>query len=1258
MKLSPQSQAVVAQLLEARTVVKGRATVGPLDDTTRSLLKVIVKHSDELLRLKGEDRASKLREKFIAETTADTQQASVTAQSPHPTIVASPTPPYWKIARLRCQSIRGVAPPAEVFEFDFHGHSNLLYGPNGSGKSSLLGAIIWILTGEAIVDAASPVAEAPLYKPVDGSTAGSKLRDWPIVATLPSDADVTKATPQCWGELHLTRPSDGVSLTLRRTFGSPLQASLDGMTWTAVDDLAQVGVNPLDLQLSVTAPTIFGRRSIEEAEHTRNILGLMLGFDELEQLGELASQMSGNRTRLANTEKKVIDEKVVNLRESLRLLAAQLPEGTDSATIVTALAAVENLAVGQIETTIKSLDDAAKEAEKHLAQVLGLSLEQGKPAGNLADRLTVAVDTLAKGFSENFPSLQAIEPETALPPEEDTPSAVRLADMETAWTAAVATAKTAIARRYEWWKQETAPGSKAALLLKTAGHFEPSTADCPVCERPIEDPALVQRLRELKEFDSRLGAEVRTFFADLVTEHRETVPKAIADLAELPVQTRLQTDWQSIRNDLLGDSFATVTEGYDPRLSRLAIECPEPEALALLPDGCDPKFQALAKPFVAAVTTSQMALALLRWASSHLQALAQNIDRLITGSVDGSLLAQLTKGKQAARLVKPLVAVGKELSKSKQAQQGIDTSRALLGVLVKLESPLDQLKLLSKYAETAVREEFDSIKDTTTEYLGLMYPESPTGMKPGKLKLGAGKNKTVEALLSGKTFEVPGQYFANASLQRAIALAFYFALLKKHPGGLGFIVMDDPILSLDEEHRERWSAHILRPMLATLQVLVATHQRQFLRNCSNDFAADRIVDLNPRDRHRRISWKPGDRLRRAAQQLEQGDHLSAATTMRKFREDLLISLDSYSPTSFFDQNNLAKSATDYEQLPAHNPLAGESQRKISDQLKSQEVRRVLDPGSHSMTEADVTRAMAEDCYKKLELIGRRVVDELARLDRLRERSLRSTVVEATVIPFPLLDQKVTWDNPVELPMVGAAAAKSNPWSVKFHDAPSVSTFTPDAAVQVCGDSLEPVAQPGHWMLLAKDGEEVYDGDLVAVRDEHGTNYLRRVWSDGRVWILQSINPVRPTHTVTVNKRLAGIRKVIGVLYSPLGPAQRKVGRSDEWLPCTSLDAAKAFMDCKTIDVQGNSLNPIARNGQKVLVDEPLASLADCPQGELAVIEFHDEAQGSVIKQVFPGKQWVLVSPNPVDRLPPMLVSPKEILAVWLLRGVLFDTIES
>ena len=119
----------------------------------------------------------------------------------------------------------------------------------------------------------------------------------------------------------------------------------------------------------------------------------------------------------------------------------------------------------------------------------------------------------------------------------------------------------------------------------------------------------------------------------------------------------------------------------------------------------------------------------------------------------------------------------------------------------------------------------------------------------------------------------------------------------------------------------------------------------------------------------------------------------------------------------------------------------------------------------------------------------------------------------------------------------------------------------------------------------------------------------------------------------MNKRLAGIRKVIGVLYRPTGSAVPKAGRFAEWLPCTSLSAAHAFKGCKAIDVQGDCLDPIARNGQKVLVDAPLPMLSACPNGELAVLEFRDDA-GKYYQASVPWQTTViLVSPNPVDGFP-------------------------
>ncbi len=426
MKLAPQSDAIIQRLLTKQRVTSGKLSIGPLDDASRVLLTVFVNHYEELARLKGEERVRKLRERYTIQSASVGQPSPPTNCGSSPVVPPPPVSPIvspqWRLVTLRCTSIRGVAPPGELFEFPLDGQSCLIYGPNGSGKSSLLSAIIWVLTGATIVDTSNSVEQAPLYALPAGKTSGSKVRDWPIVVTLPNAGELIKATPACHVELLLERPSDRSRLWLRRSYGSQPQVSTDGQTWNALSDISALGIEPLDIQLSLIAPTIFGRRSIEEADNTRSILSLMLGFDDLEQLGELASQLSTNRTKLANIEKREIEAKNTALQASLRLLPGQLPEGSDSANVVQELFSIQSLTVAHCDATITQLKDAVNKAESHLAQALGLSSENGAPSGGLADRLTVAVDRLSKGFDFNFPSLSALYLNNALPAtEEHTP---------------------------------------------------------------------------------------------------------------------------------------------------------------------------------------------------------------------------------------------------------------------------------------------------------------------------------------------------------------------------------------------------------------------------------------------------------------------------------------------------------------------------------------------------------------------------------------------------------------------------------------------------------------------------------------------------------------------------------------------------------------------------------------------------------------------------------------------------------------------
>ena len=1261
MNLSPQSDAIIQRLLAKKNVTSGKLTIGPLKDPAITLLNVFVNHYDELSKMKGEERARKLRERFASHRTAASASTTTNPAISPPALPITLIPsPQWRLITLRCVSIRGIAPSGESFEFSFDNQSCLIYGPNGSGKSSLLSAIIWVLTGTAIVDTATAADQAPLYSVSSGKSSGAKVRDWPIMATLPSVSDLAKASADCRAELLIERPGDHTRLWLGRSHGSPLQVSTDGLTWVPLSDITAIGIAPLDIQLSLIAPTMFGRRSIEEADNTRSILSLMLGFDDLEQLGELASQLSTNRTKLANIEKKDIEAKVVALQTSLRLLPARLPEGSDSAKAVEELAATSALTGARFETTIKQLEDAVTKAESHLAQALGLFEGDGPHSGGLADRLTVAIDHLAKGFDINFPSLAKMRLANAVPADDTCLPTERLDGIARGFETFCAKAKAAIANRYAWWLKENAAGSKSALLLKAAQYFDPEHGDCPVCERTIDDPLLREHLESLKKLDTAAGTELRTFFTGLSDSLTEIVPKSLAALSSKTVQQAIDNDWTNLRTNLLHGELVPLSSAFEPKIcaTKAKVEDISTPDLHLLPETCEEAFRLAASPFVNAMQSAQVAVALLQWSSQKLSSICDEMHEYLTnGEVSTSLLGQLAKGKAEAALVKPLVVVCQEIGQLRKDQDAIDKCRSQLKLLEDLTDPLDQLKLLSKYAETIVQSEFDAIKGITAANLKHLYPETSTGMRPGNLKLGKGKNKTVEALLTSTTFEVPGQYFANAGLQRAIALAFYFALLEKHTGGIGFVVMDDPILSLDGDHRERWAVNLLRPKLTTLQIILATHQRVFLRHCEHDFVPGRVVELNPRTGHRRISCRPGARLQRATQQFEEGDWLGAAITMRKFREDVLISLDAYCDTVLFDSADLAGSARRYEHLPSNHPLAGEAQQKICDRLKRNDVGYVLDPAAHSMTEADVTRSMVEDCLPRLTELSNTVTKELARLDALRIRSLRSTVIDVNTVPFGKLDSRVTWSKSLTFPLVGSTAAKSNPWSVELSTTGESVQVCSGAAVQVADDSMEPVARFGQWVLLADEGTQLNEGDLVAARDENDGRYLRRLWSDERQWILQAINPNRPAPSLTMTKRLLGIRKIIGVIYSPLGVAKRKAADAVEWLPCASLDAAKVLKDYRVIEVHGDSLDPIARDGQKLLVDQPLADPLTCPEGELAVVEFADDAAGSVVKRVFPTKdRWTLVSPNPVDRLSPMIVFPKDIRAVWIVRGVLFETL--
>jgi len=1286
MRLSPQSQEVIERLGKAEKLISGSFEIGPLTGSAISLLDDIVAHYDDLSGRRGEDQAKRLRSIYLIRLKAETEHNEIERDqegaetdaeantSNIPTTSAErlyADPPHWKLESLKCVSIRGIAPPGEEFIFRFDGTSNLIFGPNGSGKSSLLGAVAWIFTGEVVTDCDQPKDKqksvSPLLRVPTNSNRGTKICDWPIIATLPEHTNNRPSEVNCWAQIELKSHDNNQIIHLRRRYEENLEYSTDLDSWEACTDLAEIGIEPLDVQLSLITPTIFGRQSIEAAPDSRSLLSLMLGYDDLESIGELAGKISGNFTRLESSEKPELEKIKTQLKQELLNLPQKLSEGHRLKPNVLALAKSTSPTIEDITKIGMELKTDIDNAEANLAQIIGLEIKDGKAPDDLTDKLTIAVSALEKGLLFNFPSLAEIRLETVFPETDGKDSVSQLHDLISDLAKLLNEAKERIEKRLEWWRKENKPGSRASLLLKAAQFYNVEGKNCPVCEQSIENLSVKDELESLKTMDRELEKELEDFFRKLESELQDLVPNNILNLANKTVKEKIANDWKALRDgDVLGVMFFTITKDFNGPIDTITneIEFEESEVPDLLPEATEETFKAHANNIINGLLKAYRALDVLTWSSQNIGNLEEKLAKvLISQQPDGgteSLLAILSKGKQSATDIQPLKDVRDTLRSILKDTKDINERQVLLDAINTIKGYLEEIKPITKYAVSEVESIFNDIKDTTISHWGKLYPEKSTGMKPARLSLGSGRDKSIEALLSRGDYEVQGQYFANAGLQRAIALSFYFALLDKHPHGLGFILMDDPILSLDEDHRERWSREILRPELDKMQVILGTHQKQYVANCGEIFDGDHIIEMNPRNLDRRISWRPGNRLNKIKQLLD-SEWSAAPNMMRKYREDILYTLDAYSPKPFYNTDDLSGTLRLYSSFVAPHPLASKHQTTISQVFNNATVSKVLDPGSHSLTEENITYPMVQDCLKELAKCNKAFAKELIRLEQLRCHQLRGAAIPASTISFEDI-QETSWKKPIIISQLGRAAARSDPWQVDIAEEAIPIAIPQGTIVLVTDNTLEPVARCGQWVLLADESDEPIDGDLVAICDSEKNHYLRRIWPDGYNWILQAINPIHPISSISCEKKAAAVRRIIGVLYEPVQfSATRNPNLKLEWEPVNSFNL-KQMANYKTIVVEGDSIDPIARRGQRVLVNEgkpPLEAARDVIAGILAVVETKDETGiGNIIKRIYSSdEKWILESANPVDSIAPIILSNKQIERIWPICGVLFEAFE-
>ena len=1260
------SDAAVATLLrgDPLSLSSGKLVVEKLGPTAKRLLGLLWSSRNELGTRKPADQATHVRALY---TSVSEQLLAGVVGDSTPAVPPVAPAPRWRLDHLVCQSVRGIAPFGETFEFPIGRESVLIYGPNGTGKSSLVNAIGWVFTGRVATDCESDSETITLYAPAKAGGRPTKLCDWPVANTLPHGSDPKRVKPNYTAVLVLKSEDGRRTLHLRRS-AVALEESGDGVAWQPCPDLAAHGISPLDVQLSISAATVFGRRSLESSPDTRHLLSMMLGYDAIEELGGLVTNLAAALTKAANAEADEIAGRKLRLREKLLAVSGALRFDHPLVGMLTTLAGDTPPTPERIEEVRAAADAAASIAEAELARTLGIDPGGTIPAG-VAEAATVAVTSLGRSVPDLFPSLASLAPDVNIEaeggPHEPIPLACA-AELE-AFEVAV---RAKVVERLAWWREETEPGSRAGLFIQAAAYFEPDRHQCPVCDQSVSGLSIERRLSELKGATAELRAELRVFFRDLIDELGRIVPAAVRGHSTADPAVLVRTGWERLKK-ALGPSLGGLTSRYDDVVAALAggVTLPAARAVNLVPADAEPEFREAAGDLERAVSESWRGIAVATWAASHFPALAGKLRHALTAPEVESLYSVLAKGRHAAADVSPLKAVRDELAAAAGEASALIVAEAGLVSLHEIRGAIEEVKHVGKYAEAEVEHVFGDIKDATAAHFGRLYPHANPDLVLARLHLNKGRDKSVEAYLAAGGFEFPGQQVANAGCIRAVALAFYFALLGRHPGGLGFVVMDDPILSLDENHREAWASNVLRPCLAATQIILATHQRQFLINCRSDFRPGRIVELNPRTRSRRVTWRPGDRLDNTDRLLAT-DWNNAAIEMRKYREEVLITLDAYSPVQFFTRKNFKDSLNSYAALSPPNPLAGPNAR-LAARLRDEKVARVLDPGSHALTEADVTEPMVRACLRELVEFDEMFRKELDRLEEVRLRELRSKAAPAdaasaevlddsapNTIPVEMLrvgDDAASWRDPLALKIIGTAAAQTRGCVVDLAELPRGALFPAGGAVLIVGDGLAPLARPGQWALLADPSVRITDGDYAAVKDQAGNHFLRRIWSAGDAWLLESINPLAGTAPVRVRKCTCLARKVTGVSFANAKEPKLGTNRlAKEWHTRQDFSSTP-LVDLFGITIRGTSLEPIACDEHVVVVGRKIDSRFDAVRrGSLAVVETDDPRVGNVIKRVYPEERsWVLLSPNPVDPRDPLTVAKSKLRAVWPVQGVLF-----
>ena len=771
---------------------------------------------------------------------ANDDPASTTAAAPADAASAD----SWRLKTIETEGFGGLNSwGGHAFSFDFDGESLLLEGPNGSGKSSLVGAILWAISGERPRDQADAKGhEARLVFAANDKPAG----EWPPIACYPPTV------------ADLTSPARvRVRLDLRNSDGSTAKVEriLDGGKVTSVIDPA-FEVPSILIETGLLMPARLAQIRLDDGGgRLTDAVQKLTGLDDLVVIGTLTEGLCHKSREYRSFKSKDLasgrrqfDEAVNKARAALAPVQVDVPSFVPNDTTD---------GKGPMATFGKTLADRATELTQVISSELaeGLDLSDPKIQHQVIAAISATNEDLTTGIEglKTWKTLQLI----AQAFDAESSGVVKAAIVN-----ARANSEEAV-RLIEKGAVDSKFQLKALAARWHREHTTGAVENCPLCEHELKNaPSLADELESLR---SAGDAAARTFDDNvnaILAELGEATPDALmkidAAILELNPRVRLMADLREAF--VLRDRYAKCLVRFgalvDGALSDVPPDCPTVFDIPPTQPDTD-----VLKKITERITILEWLLALADWFEANSSgwkawwmthaapaAMSPAESREEKGDACGtpqreSLRAHVSRLSDALATAEPYRTAAAAMRSAWTAGKTTAEIEMELRRRGEIANSLAPLKGLGSLCEAVAREAIDGLSGRIAKMLNRIHLTEKLRFRSARLERKEGLIVRGEF---GPELRIDATLVANTSWLRAVLWAFLFSLREEAVEQLGsdpfpLLVFDDPQSTFDAQHRHMWARYVvsLQSSPSKTQLLLTTYDENFLDLIKADGIAGR-----------------------------------------------------------------------------------------------------------------------------------------------------------------------------------------------------------------------------------------------------------------------------------------------------------------------------------------------------------------------------------------------------------------------------------